>query len=197
MCKSIGLRSIIRFDHQELKKVVWYVLHNSLEIDTYRAKFKRCAFLLEDDDFVDDEDALPHDLADSDDEELVNVDDDDDDDDMSADVARGYGGNGDDPPPSRQIPTGCRGPPPFAPPGMLCQERKCIGNSPTIFPRSLPAFLPPKLGFRVPLPTKSMRSDDKMSHQLTQLQSQHEVGSGSGSGGVGDDEDTDEEDEDS
>ncbi|GJW77880.1 reverse transcriptase domain-containing protein, partial [Tanacetum coccineum] len=40
LCKSIGLRSVIRIDHQELKKVTWYVLHNCLEIDTYRAKFK-------------------------------------------------------------------------------------------------------------------------------------------------------------
>ncbi|GJR94126.1 reverse transcriptase domain-containing protein [Tanacetum coccineum] len=32
-CKSIGKRSVIRLDHQELKKVIWYVLHN-------RAKFK-------------------------------------------------------------------------------------------------------------------------------------------------------------
>nr|GFA41059.1 hypothetical protein [Tanacetum cinerariifolium] len=40
LCKSIGLRSVIRIDHQELKKVVWYVLHNSPEIDTYRPKFK-------------------------------------------------------------------------------------------------------------------------------------------------------------
>ncbi|GJT13783.1 hypothetical protein Tco_0860825 [Tanacetum coccineum] len=40
LCKSIGLRSVIRIDHQELKKVIWYVLHNSPEIDTYRAKFK-------------------------------------------------------------------------------------------------------------------------------------------------------------
>nr|GEV37358.1 hypothetical protein [Tanacetum cinerariifolium] len=32
--------SVIRMDHQELKKVIWYVLHNSLEIDTYRVKFK-------------------------------------------------------------------------------------------------------------------------------------------------------------
>nr|GEU95054.1 hypothetical protein [Tanacetum cinerariifolium] len=40
VCKSIGLRSIIRFDHQELKKVIWNVLHNSPEIDTYWAKFK-------------------------------------------------------------------------------------------------------------------------------------------------------------
>ncbi|GKA79472.1 hypothetical protein Tco_0786068 [Tanacetum coccineum] len=49
-----------------------------------------------------------------------------------------------------------------------------------------------------------VRSDDKMSQLLTQLQSQHEVGSGSGSGGGGDDEpgededaDEDEEDDDS
>nr|GEX47181.1 hypothetical protein [Tanacetum cinerariifolium] len=40
LCKSIGLRSVIRIDHQELKKVIWYVLHNNPEIDTYRAKFK-------------------------------------------------------------------------------------------------------------------------------------------------------------
>ncbi|GJT88153.1 reverse transcriptase domain-containing protein [Tanacetum coccineum] len=40
LCKSIGLRSVIRIDHQELKKVIWYVLHNSPKIDTYRAKFK-------------------------------------------------------------------------------------------------------------------------------------------------------------
>nr|GEZ00118.1 hypothetical protein [Tanacetum cinerariifolium] len=40
VCKSIGLRSVIWFDAQELKKVKWYVLHNSLEIDTYRSQFK-------------------------------------------------------------------------------------------------------------------------------------------------------------
>ncbi|GJW79420.1 hypothetical protein Tco_0143395 [Tanacetum coccineum] len=40
LCNSIGLRSVIRFDAQELKKVVWYVLHNSPEIDTYRSQFK-------------------------------------------------------------------------------------------------------------------------------------------------------------
>nr|GEW74094.1 hypothetical protein [Tanacetum cinerariifolium] len=50
--------------------------------------------------------ALPHDLADSDDEDLFNVDDDD----MSADVARGYDGDGggDDHPPPHQIYGGCR-----------------------------------------------------------------------------------------
>nr|GEU84144.1 hypothetical protein [Tanacetum cinerariifolium] len=40
LCKSISLRSVIRIDHRELKKVIWYVLHNNLEIDTYWAKFK-------------------------------------------------------------------------------------------------------------------------------------------------------------
>nr|GEY13731.1 hypothetical protein [Tanacetum cinerariifolium] len=40
LCKSIGLRSVIHIDYQELKKVIWFVLHNSPEIDTYRAKFK-------------------------------------------------------------------------------------------------------------------------------------------------------------
>ncbi|GJY65590.1 hypothetical protein Tco_0467828 [Tanacetum coccineum] len=65
----------------------------------------------EDDDIIDDEDALPHDLADSDDEDLINVDDDDDDVFMSADIARGHGGDsgGDDCPPSHQVPTGCGG----------------------------------------------------------------------------------------
>nr|GFA93582.1 hypothetical protein [Tanacetum cinerariifolium] len=40
VCKLIGLRSVIRFDAQELKKVKWYVLHKSPEIDTYRSQFK-------------------------------------------------------------------------------------------------------------------------------------------------------------
>ncbi|GJX01489.1 proton-dependent oligopeptide transporter family protein [Tanacetum coccineum] len=40
LCKSISLRSVIRFDTQELKKVIWYVLYNSPEIDTYRSQFK-------------------------------------------------------------------------------------------------------------------------------------------------------------
>nr|GEY75749.1 oligopeptide transporter 4-like [Tanacetum cinerariifolium] len=48
-----------------------------------------------DDDITDDEDALPHDLADSDNEDLINVDDDGVDK-MLADVARSYGGDGRD-----------------------------------------------------------------------------------------------------
>nr|GEZ96273.1 hypothetical protein [Tanacetum cinerariifolium] len=72
--------TFIRFDAQELKKVIWYVLHNSPKIDTYRSQFKSAIIDLdEDDDIIDDEYTLPHDLADSDDEDLVNVDDDDDD----------------------------------------------------------------------------------------------------------------------
>ncbi|GJR00505.1 retrotransposon gag domain, retroviral aspartyl protease [Tanacetum coccineum] len=61
-----------------------------------------------DDDIIDEEDPIPHDLADSDDEDLVNLDINDG---MSADVARGHGddGGGDDRPPPHQIPTGCEG----------------------------------------------------------------------------------------
>nr|GEU74254.1 hypothetical protein [Tanacetum cinerariifolium] len=54
----------------------------------------------EDDDLIDDEDALPHNLEDSDDEYVSN----DDDDDISADVARGHDGDGDGddhPPPGK------------------------------------------------------------------------------------------------
>ncbi|GJW68048.1 F-box domain containing protein [Tanacetum coccineum] len=64
----------------------------------------------QDDDITDDEDALPHDLADSDDEDLINVDDDGVDK-MSADVARSHGGDGggEDRPPPYYVPTGCMG----------------------------------------------------------------------------------------
>ncbi|GKF99073.1 hypothetical protein Tco_0297856, partial [Tanacetum coccineum] len=57
----------------------------------------------EDDDFIDDKDNVPLDLADSDDEVIAN----DDDDDMSAALERGHGG-GDDlsGPPPRPIHTG-------------------------------------------------------------------------------------------
>ncbi|GKA07437.1 hypothetical protein Tco_0686661 [Tanacetum coccineum] len=132
---AMGLLSIIiRFDAQELKKVKWYVLHNNPEIDTYRSQFKSLNDLDnatlhidgqstevdappdiidvvdQGDDITDDEDALPHDLADSDDEDLINVDDDGVDK-MSADVARSHGGNGggEDRPPPHHVPTGCMG----------------------------------------------------------------------------------------
>ncbi|GKB55251.1 retrotransposon gag domain, retroviral aspartyl protease [Tanacetum coccineum] len=64
-----------------------------------------------DDDIVDEEDPIPHDLTDSDDEDLINLDIDDGVKVMSADVARGHGGNGggDDRPPPYQIPISCGG----------------------------------------------------------------------------------------
>ncbi|GJZ36381.1 putative reverse transcriptase domain-containing protein [Tanacetum coccineum] len=65
----------------------------------------------EDDDIICDEDTLPHDLADFDVEDLINVDDDGVEKMSSADVARSYGGDGggDDRPPSHVVPTGCGG----------------------------------------------------------------------------------------
>ncbi|GKC12053.1 hypothetical protein Tco_1008835 [Tanacetum coccineum] len=64
----------------------------------------------EDDYIIDEEDPIPHDLAESDDEDLVNLDIDDGVH-MSVDVARGHSGDGggDDRPPSHHIPTGCGG----------------------------------------------------------------------------------------
>ncbi|GKB75521.1 hypothetical protein Tco_0942416 [Tanacetum coccineum] len=65
----------------------------------------------EDDDIIDEEDPILYDLADSDDEDLINLDIDDGVNAMSADVARGHGGDGggDDRPPPYQVPTGCGG----------------------------------------------------------------------------------------
>nr|GEY51251.1 hypothetical protein [Tanacetum cinerariifolium] len=85
----------------------------TLHIDGQSTKVDAPAYIIdldEDNDIIDDEEALPHNLADSDDEDLINVDDDDGVD-MSADVARGHGGGGgsDDRPPTHHIPTGCKG----------------------------------------------------------------------------------------
>nr|GEV33220.1 RNA-directed DNA polymerase, eukaryota [Tanacetum cinerariifolium] len=65
----------------------------------------------EDDDIIDDEDALPHDLADFDDDDGV---------DMSADVARDHDGDGgdDDRPPTHHIPIDCEG----------CFANRCKGT---------------------------------------------------------------------
>nr|GEY54817.1 hypothetical protein [Tanacetum cinerariifolium] len=62
----------------------------------------------EDDDIIDEEDPIPHDLADSDDEDLVNLDIDDGVNVVYSNVARGHGGDGgvDDRSPPYQIPTG-------------------------------------------------------------------------------------------
>ncbi|GJX86138.1 hypothetical protein Tco_0336912 [Tanacetum coccineum] len=40
VCNTIGLRSFPPFDAKEFNKARWYVLHNSPEIDTYRAQFQ-------------------------------------------------------------------------------------------------------------------------------------------------------------
>ncbi|GJW04124.1 hypothetical protein Tco_1562980 [Tanacetum coccineum] len=65
----------------------------------------------EDNDITDDEDALPHDLAYSDVEDLINVDDDGVEKMSSVDVARSHGGDGggEDRPPPHHVPTGCGG----------------------------------------------------------------------------------------
>nr|GEV85249.1 hypothetical protein [Tanacetum cinerariifolium] len=64
----------------------------------------------EDDDIIDDEDALPYDLANSDDEDLINVDDDGVDK-MSTDVARSHGddGGGEDRSQPHYVPSGYEG----------------------------------------------------------------------------------------
>nr|GFB92629.1 hypothetical protein [Tanacetum cinerariifolium] len=61
-----------------------------------------------DDDITDDDDALPHDLAESNNENLINVDDDGVDK-MSADVARSHDGDGggEGSPPPYHVPSGC------------------------------------------------------------------------------------------
>ncbi|GKD00535.1 hypothetical protein Tco_1170809, partial [Tanacetum coccineum] len=86
----------------------------TLHIDGQSTKVDAPPYIIDldkDDDIIDDEDALPYDLADSDDEDLVNVDDDDGVNVMSANVARGHGGDGGgyDRPPTHHIPTGCGG----------------------------------------------------------------------------------------
>nr|GEU32162.1 reverse transcriptase domain-containing protein [Tanacetum cinerariifolium] len=66
----------------------------------------------EDDDIIDEEDLIPYDLADSNDEDLINLDIDNGVNVVySTDVARGHGGDGggNDHPPQYQIPTGCGG----------------------------------------------------------------------------------------
>ncbi|GKB46322.1 S-adenosyl-L-methionine-dependent methyltransferases superfamily protein [Tanacetum coccineum] len=62
----------------------------------------------EEDDIIDEEDPIPHDLANSDDEDLINLDIDDG---VNVIWPRGHGGDGggDDRPPPYQIPTGCGG----------------------------------------------------------------------------------------
>ncbi|PWA79846.1 hypothetical protein CTI12_AA202510 [Artemisia annua] len=41
LCKKSGKETLIRLGLQEMKKVIWYVLHNNPEIDTYLNAFER------------------------------------------------------------------------------------------------------------------------------------------------------------
>ncbi|GJT64236.1 F-box domain containing protein [Tanacetum coccineum] len=47
VCNTIGLRSFPPFGAKEFNKARWYVLHNSPEIDTYRAQFQRGVIVVE------------------------------------------------------------------------------------------------------------------------------------------------------
>ncbi|PWA64696.1 hypothetical protein CTI12_AA339870 [Artemisia annua] len=40
LCKKSGKETIIQLDLQEMKKLIWYVLHNSPEIDAYMDEFQ-------------------------------------------------------------------------------------------------------------------------------------------------------------
>ncbi|GKA96609.1 F-box domain containing protein [Tanacetum coccineum] len=91
LCKSIGLRSVIRIDHQELKKVICEFPNKDMKEEFPGWFGKQIRFQLsEEDDGQCHVDKGPR---------------------MSADVARGHGGDGggDDRPPPYQVPTGCGG----------------------------------------------------------------------------------------
>ncbi|GJZ95969.1 hypothetical protein Tco_0668303 [Tanacetum coccineum] len=81
LCRMIGKQSFIQLDSQEMKKVIWYILHNSPEIGTYLPRMRESLgtttshSCYDDNDFIDDEDDIPHDLANSDNEVLTNSDD--------------------------------------------------------------------------------------------------------------------------
>ncbi|GKA39068.1 hypothetical protein Tco_0731619 [Tanacetum coccineum] len=107
-----SLRSLLSYPTphhlNDLNKATLHIDGQSTEVDAPPDIID----LDEDDDIIDDEDALPHDLADSDVEDIVNVKDDDGVEVVySTDVSRGHGGDGggDDHPPSHHIPTGCGG----------------------------------------------------------------------------------------
>nr|GEV46961.1 hypothetical protein [Tanacetum cinerariifolium] len=91
----------------DLDNATLYIDGQSTEVD---APLDIIDVVDEDDDVIDGEDALPCDLADFDDKDLINVDDDGVDK-MSADVARSHGGEGggEDRPPPHYVPTGCGG----------------------------------------------------------------------------------------
>ncbi|GKA23850.1 hypothetical protein Tco_0709883 [Tanacetum coccineum] len=103
--KPISARSFELVNHKSFSTGVSYVMVNQRWL-THRHIYIDVPD--EDDDIMDDEDALPHDLADSDVEDLIN---DDDGVEKMADVARAHGGDGGGEDPSRPPPTsfGCAG----------------------------------------------------------------------------------------
>nr|GEV57104.1 homeodomain-like protein [Tanacetum cinerariifolium] len=187
VCKSIGLRSVIRFDAQELKKVKWYVLHNSPEIDTYRSQFKRHRATLAK-IYTDNKLALKaeHWIPNLDDgtyDEMLRL--------------QGLGPN---------TPMGM----PYTDDGIMAivHRRKQRGHLPGVG-RVLAGQgrdtadvnelkrTNKQLKKQMDMIMKVVRSDDRMSQLLTQLQSQNESGNGNGSSRGGDNEDANEdEDED-
>ncbi|GJZ49090.1 retrovirus-related pol polyprotein from transposon TNT 1-94 [Tanacetum coccineum] len=115
LCKNnLGVATFMIMVQDERMKFAFYAaMRNTVvanDIDQVDAPPDIIDVVDQDDDITDDEDALPHDLADSDDEDLINVDDDGVDK-MSADVARSHGGDGggEDRPPPHHVPTGCMG----------------------------------------------------------------------------------------
>nr|GFC02576.1 hypothetical protein [Tanacetum cinerariifolium] len=74
----------------DLEIAALYIDGQSIDVD---APLDIIDVVDEDDDIIDEEDPIPYDLADSDDEDLVNLDIDDGVN-MSTDVARGHSGNG-------------------------------------------------------------------------------------------------------
>nr|GFA46351.1 hypothetical protein [Tanacetum cinerariifolium] len=104
------LEEIVEFSLKDLDFATLHIDAQSMDVDALPDTID----VNEDDDIIDDEDALPHDLADSDDEDLVNVDVDDDDvavvySNVSR-CSKGHGGDGggDDRLPPHQI--GCGNP---------------------------------------------------------------------------------------
>nr|GFC36392.1 hypothetical protein [Tanacetum cinerariifolium] len=67
-CVVDGLRYVVHSRDERLKVKRLVLRNNMTQIDTKAESFK--------DDITDDEDALPHDLAESNNEDLINVDDD-------------------------------------------------------------------------------------------------------------------------
>nr|GEW75528.1 hypothetical protein [Tanacetum cinerariifolium] len=131
----------------------------------------------EDDDIINDEDALPYDLSDSNDEDLINFDAEGVDK-MSEDVARSCGGK--DRPPPHYVPTSCG--------GCFANQEAELNHSGVTEEMSR-------------LEATGTYTDDEINHlDRGNMFSQFESGSANRSGGCGDDEesadDQDDEDED-